>query len=114
MLRLALALLLFASPALAADTWPMGRFGGAPTIASGCGSGSSVTGFDSGGIVTLGSGAIVACVLNFSTTYSPALRCLVSTPGIAIALNLGISTTQLTTTAVLTGGTSMIYFCFTP
>lgn len=97
----------------AAQTWPLGRFGGAPSIASGCGSGSSVTGFDSGGIVTLGSGAITGCVLNFSATYSPALRCVVSTLGIAVATNLTVSTTQLTTTAVLTGGTSLVYFCFT-
>lgn len=113
-LRLALALVLLLAAPAAAQQWATGRYGGVPTIASGCGSGASISGFDSGFAVTLGSGAITDCVVAFSATYSPALRCIVSTPGIAIALNLTISTTQLTTTAALTGGTSLIGLCFTP
>lgn len=115
MLRLLAALLLLAAPAFAADTWPMGRYGGTPTI-SACGTGAALAAnsFDSGGTITIGSGVVSACKLTFSTTYSPRLRCLVSTSGLAVTVPLTITTTDMTIVAVLTGATSIDYFCWTP
>jgi hypothetical protein len=118
MLRVVLAALLVLVPfgSAHAQPWPMGRFGGVPTISGAtCGTGASISGFDSGGTVTLGTGVISACKILFSTTYTPRLRCPgLSVSGLAVAINAIVSTTDLTLTAVLTGGTSVDWFCFTP
>lgn len=111
---LILGLVGLATPSAGQETWPMLRFGGTPTI-SGCGTGATVSGFDSGGTITLGTGAITACKLIFSKTYSPRLRCpSVSVNGVAVAVNVVPTTTDLTFTAILTGGVSVDWFCSTP
>lgn len=117
-MRLLLSLLLvlaLATPA-SAVVWPMGRFGGTPTCSVTGGGSCAITSpsFDSGGEMTL-SGVITAATLTFSTTYSPALRCVWSVAGITIpSLSVSVpSTTAVTLTAVLTGAT-LQWHCFTP
>jgi hypothetical protein len=115
MLKIFLGLLLAASPAFAADTWPMGRYGGTPTI-SACGTGATLAAnsFDSGGTINIGTGVVSVCKLSFSTTYNPRLRCVVSASGLAVSIPMTITTTDVTFVAVLTGATSIDYFCWTP
>jgi hypothetical protein len=47
------------------------RLGGAPTVTA-CGVSPAVVGFDSAGMITVGSGVIATCTLNFSTTQATA------------------------------------------
>ena len=101
-----------------AEQWAIGRFGGTPTCAVGGGGGCAVvsTSFDSGWSVTL-SGTVTSLTITFSTTYSPALRCLTPTVfGLAIpSLTLTAPTgTQFVITGVLTGATAVTGLCFTP
>lgn len=116
MLAFGLAALILLFPAVAsAQTWPMGRFGGTPTCSVAGGGSCAITSpsWDSGGEMTL-SGVVTAATLTFSTTYSPALRCLWTVGGITLpSIAFGLpSTTAATITAVLTGGT-LQWFCFT-
>jgi len=99
-----------------AQTWPMGRFGGTPTCSVTGGGACAITApsFDSGGQMTL-TGVVTSATLNFSTTYSPALRCHWSVYGITLpSINFSLpSTTVSLVTAILTGAT-LQWFCFTP
>jgi len=67
MLKLIIALLLI--PILAtADIIPTGRYGGTPTLGA-CGTSPALTNaFDSGGTITIGTGVVTSCVLNFANS----------------------------------------------
>ena len=84
---------------------------GIPTMGT-CGTSPSVTGTDQGGKITVGSGVVTSCVLNFSQTYPNAPKC-VATADATVALSAAPTTSVLTIGAVSTiGGGSVYYYCW--
>jgi hypothetical protein len=73
------------------------RNGVAPSSVTACGTGPSVQAgsTDYSGTITVGSGTVTACTVNFAVTHSPALRCWI-TPSAAIAVGRTATTTALT------------------
>lgn len=75
--------------------------GTAPTISS-CGVSPSISGSDTFGSVTVGTGVVASCVINFGTAYGTAPRCVISSSTAIASATVATSTTQLTV-----GGTSL-------
>jgi hypothetical protein len=86
---------------------------GTPNVTT-CGSGSpSVSGTDQSGVITLGTVAVTACTLNFSTTLSAAPACIVVTgSSLSVAFITSTSTSQMVLglTVSLPSG-KVYYFC---
>lgn len=84
---------------------------GAPTL-SGCGVSPSISGTNSNGVITVGSGvSVLACTLTFSQTLVAAPICVV-TPSLALGMGLTTNTTTLSMAMALTlGGGSIYYHC---
>ena len=92
----------------------MVAFNGGPGVAiSSCGSGASVSGNDSSGKVTVGSGTVTTCSVNFSGTYGKAPNCIaninVATVGFSVAATASGFT--LTTDGSNVAGDSINYLC---
>lgn len=84
----------------------VGTFGAAagnkPTMGT-CGTSPAVTGSDSGGQITVGSGATTSCTLNFKSSFPTAPSCTVNLN--ATTITLGVAPT--TTTLVITSSADM-------
>lgn len=97
--------------AISANYSPVGS-NGIPTINS-CGSGAAVAGTDQVGIITVGSGLVTSCSLNWSATLSLTPKCLIS----AVTTNITLGPVSATTTGMTTGlvlsltGEKFAYFC---
>jgi len=91
-------------------------FAGTPTLAPGCGTGASITGSDTAGKVTLGTGNTY-CILTFSTAFANPPACVATneTNGGAHAIAVGVktSTTQLMIDAAApwADGDNIAYIC---
>lgn len=92
----------------------MVRFPGGPGVAiNSCGSGASVSGNDSIGTVTVGTGTITSCSINFSGTYATTPNCLANLGGTgSTVIGVTPSTSGVTfgTSADIGGGSSHIYY----
>lgn len=76
------------------------RLGGdtPPTIVN-CGTAPSVSGFDNSGTITVGSGTVTSCGLNFSRTYGTAPVCL----AVGSVASTNVAITSVSTSAVVFG-----------
>lgn len=72
--------------------------GSAPAVSS-CGTTPSITGGDTAGKVTIGSGATTSCTVTFDTAYSNAPACTVTGEDSAVTYAATTSTTALTITS---------------
>ena len=102
----------FIPPSSGAPTG-MVAFNGGPGVAiNSCGSGASVTGNDSTGIVTIGGGAVTSCSVNFSGTYGAAPNCIISLGATGATFGVTSTTSGFTvaTSADVHGG-SLTYMC---
>jgi hypothetical protein len=84
----------------------------APWVTS-CGTGPGVTGYDSAGTITVGSGVTTACTLNFATAWGNAPTCVITTNSTAVTSDITSVTTSalaLGFSATLGGGT-VYYHC---
>jgi hypothetical protein len=115
-LRLLMVVLLVASAAWA-DVIPTGRYGGTPALGA-CGTSPALTNaFDSGGTITIGTGVVTSCVLNFSSAgafWTNTPQCIVhSRSGTILAFVSSLTSATLTIglSASLPGGT-VSYLCW--
>lgn len=85
-----------------------------PTIGT-CGTDPSVSGTDLKGVITVGTGAVTSCALNFGVAYGTAPTCLCnaikSTTPIACAVTASTTVMTVTTAATVDTGT-ITYMCF--
>lgn len=85
--------------------------GGTPTMGT-CGSNPGVSGDDRSGVITVGSGVVTACTLNFSATLGYTPNCI-AVPNSVLAVGVtAISTSAVTFTVLSTiGGGKLYYVC---
>ena len=79
---------------------------GAPSLA-GCGTSPSVTGTDTGGVITEGTGTLTACHLDFKTAFNATPFCVASTTNATTPIGVtatagGINFLHLSSAAVAT------------
>lgn len=88
--------------------------GSAATLGA-CGTGSTINGNDARGRVTMGTGSIYTCTINFQTAYATAPFCTfawVGATAVSKAYSLAATTTTLTLTMATTGdGFEFNYMC---
>lgn len=85
--------------------------GAAPNVTS-CGSGAVVAGTDHAGIITVGSGVITACTLNFSATLAVTPACVATTSLATVVVALTPSASSVAAALSLTlGGGKIYYLC---
>lgn len=84
------------------------------SVASGCGTGPSAgTGYtDIQGKITMGTGTVTSCVLNFGKTWTNAPACIITGDQTSVQYRATTSTTQLTITSDVTmDGDVVMYHC---
>ena len=111
-IALAVALACLTAQARAQHYSPVGSIG-SPSLGA-CGVSPSVTGTDAAGIITIGTGIVTSCVLNFSTTLSATPSCIVITDSLAVTASIAAVTMSALTmglSASLPGG-KLHYHCF--
>ena len=88
--------------------------GGTPTMGA-CGTSPSVSGKDSGGVITVGTSMGTACTLNFSQTYGAAPSC-VGAGSARLVNDITTSTTAVTfnATVAYTDSQKIYYVCVQP
>lgn len=106
-----LAVIITGAAALALST---AAFAGTPSLGAGCGSGATITGSDTAGKLTLGSGSNI-CVLTFSAAQTNAPACMAMNEtnggGHAVSAGLRTSTTQLMIDVPWSDGDTISYIC---
>jgi hypothetical protein len=81
---------------------------------AGCGNNASFVGNDGAGVITVGTGVVTTCTLNFSQTYRTAPVC-VATGSNIVALGINTTTSTLVVTAVASLANAKVsYHCATP
>ena len=81
-----------------------------PASVSSCGTGSpSVAGNDSVGVITIGSGTVTACTLNFKTAWSSTPTCVGNATN-ATAIGITTVSTSLVTFAIAASGSAKLYY----
>jgi hypothetical protein len=104
------ASLLLCSLFASAANYSVAYSDGIPTVSS-CGTAPSVTGTDSIGVITTGSGTVTTCTLNFSTTLQAAPSCAVTTDSTSVTAAISSASSAAMTvglSSTLTSG--KIYF----
>lgn len=82
-----------------------------PTIDS-CGTDPALVGTDRAGRITVGSGAITDCVIEFGGTYSPALACIAQNSTTLMTVATATDGTTMTVTSIVVmDGDTLTYIC---
>jgi hypothetical protein len=108
-----------------AAIWQWGSGSGAPShLASGqttapalttCGTSPSISGTDTAGAVTMGSGSPTGCVITFNVAYKTAPYCIVQWQATPLASQYySVSTTAITLTQTGTSSNVVNYLCVAP
>lgn len=85
--------------------------GNKPTMGT-CGTSPTVTGADSAGIITVGTGTVTSCALNFKTTFANAPSCAATLSVSGITLGMASTTSVMTVTSSGSmGGDKIFYQC---
>lgn len=94
----------------------MVRLPGGPGVGvSSCGGTPTITGNDSTGQITVGTGTVTSCTVTFSGTYGKAPNCLVSLGSGLATLGITSSTSGFVVTSSATVNTDVIYYiCVQP
>ncbi len=86
--------------------------GASPTISS-CGTSPSVTGSDSAGEVTTGTGSPTACTITFATAYAAQPICIIrDRTATANLISYALSTTAIVVTNSAASSQKLTYICF--
>jgi len=86
--------------------------GTSPALSS-CGTSPSITGADSAGKITIGTGVTTSCTVTFATTFAQTPACVVSGDNSAVGYAATTSTTVLTiTSSADMAGDVISYICF--
>lgn len=83
--------------------------GGAATVGS-CGTSPAITGNDTKGYVTIGSGATTSCVITFNSAFTFAPVCTVTWRGAASAIGVGVAATTTALTVNFTSDAQSLSF----
>ena len=80
---------------------------------SSCGTSPTVTGVDGAGVISVGSGGVTSCQLDFGDTWASTPHCFVNSQNTATTITAVPSTTALiiTSSASLSSGDKLDYFC---
>lgn len=105
---LALAFALFAGVASAQLYSPVGTYG-TPTMGA-CGTSPSVVGTNASGTITVGSGTVTSCVLNFSAAQPGTPACTISTSATVITRISAVSATALTVAFASSSPSVVVYY----
>lgn len=108
---LLLILSLIFAPAVA-DVDMQIRGGGVPTVTS-CGTSPSVAGTDMAGKISVGTGVVTSCTLNFSAQLAVSPDCLMTPSSSAVALGITptVDNVVISISATLGGG-AIYYLCW--
>jgi hypothetical protein len=83
----------------------------APALTS-CGTSPAITGTDTAGVVTMGTGTPTGCVITFNVAYTAAPYCVVDWIATPLASqSYAVSTTAITLTQTATSSNKVNYFC---
>lgn len=86
----------------------------APALTS-CGTSPSISGSDTAGTVTMGTGTPTGCVITFNVAYTTAPHCVVNWRATPLASqSYTVSTTALTLTQTATSSNLVDYACIAP
>ncbi len=89
--------------------------GGGPATVATCGTTPSISGGDASGTLTIGTGAVTACTINFSHTYTGAnIKCAVipnSATAVALSWTTTTSAVSISLSVSLPGGI-LTYLCW--
>lgn len=119
-LAAAAALLLCAGPALAANIQLDGALtvgghmitGATPPVLTSCGTSPAITGSDTAGIVTMGTGTPTGCVITFAAAYATAPVCVVTWIATPLASQSYVtSASAITLTQTATSSNKVQYVC---
>lgn len=86
--------------------------GATPPVLTSCGTSPSITGSDTAGIVTMGTGTPTGCVITFATAYVTAPVCVVTWIATPLASQSYVtSNTAITLTQTATSSNKVQYMC---
>jgi hypothetical protein len=85
-----------------------------PPALTSCGTSPSISGTDTAGTVTMGTGSPTGCVITFNVAYTTAPHCTVTFRASIVAYTYTVSGAAITTTQTATSSNLLDYVCVAP